>query len=317
MCIRDRSYTVHYILKSLQGVLKHSDLDPSSSMVVKIIMENIFGFAGEEKDSENYHTKVKEIKSNKSYDAGEILAANISLSEFGTLLSPVKALLMVRINLRNQNKLNELLRRYLLGLNHNSDAESENILKFCHQLFQQSEVSESTQKPKRKVREVNEKEEFFLVNLNSKSYTINSYNSLLSSTLQKFALDLLRSVLARHRSFLTVSHLEAFIPFLRDALLSENEGVVISTLRILITLIKLEFSDESSEIFKNCARKVLNIIQVSPSTSSELCQMGLKFLSAFIRHTDATLKDTALSYVPVSYTHLDVYKRQVPFLRSS
>ncbi|KOH00840.1 Utp20p [Saccharomyces eubayanus] len=292
------SYTVHYILKSLQGVLKHSDLDPSSSMVVKIIMENIFGFAGEEKDSENYHTKVKEIKSNKSYDAGEILAANISLSEFGTLLSPVKALLMVRINLRNQNKLSELLRRYLLGLNHNSDAESEDILKFCHQLFQQSEVSESIQKPKRKVRaEVDEKEEFFLVNLNAKSYTINSHNSLLGSTLQKFALDLLRSVLARHRSFLTVSHLEAFIPFLRDSLLSENEGVVISTLRILVTLIKLEFSDESSEIFKNCARKVLNIIQVSPSTSSELCQMGLKFLSAFIRHTDATLKDTALSYV--------------------
>lgn len=25
--------------------------------------------------------------------------------------------------------------------------------------------------------------------------------------------------------------------------------------------------------------------------------MGLKFLSAFIRHTDSTLKDTALSYV--------------------
>ncbi|CAI4037240.1 hypothetical protein SMKI_02G1080 [Saccharomyces mikatae IFO 1815] len=292
------SYTVHYILKSMQGILKHSDLDTSSSMIVRIIMENIFGFAGEEKDSENYHTKVKEIKSNKSYDAGELLASNLSLTEFGTLLSPVKALLMVRINLRNQNKLNELLRRYLLGLNHNSDSESEDILKFCHQLFQESELNNNTQKPKRNVRtEVDEKEDFFLVNLESKSYTINSHSSLLNSTLQKFALDLLRNVITRHRSFLTVSHLEAFIPFLRDSLISENEGVVISTLRILITLIKLEFSEESSEIFKNCARKVLNIIKVSPSTSSELCQMGLKFLSAFIRHTDATLKDTALSYV--------------------
>lgn len=292
------SYTVHYILKSMHGVLKHSDLDTSSSMIVKIIMENIFGFAGEEKDSENYHTKVKEIKSNKSYDAGEILASNISLTEFGTLLSPVKALLMVRINLRNQNKLSELLRRYLLGLNHNSDSESESILKFCHQLFQESEMSNSPQIPKKKVKDqVDEKEDFFLVNLESKSYTINSNSLLLNSTLQKFALDLLRNVITRHRSFLTVSHLEGFIPFLRDSLLSENEGVVISTLRILITLIRLDFSDESSEIFKNCARKVLNIIKVSPSTSSELCQMGLKFLSAFIRHTDSTLKDTALSYV--------------------
>ena len=71
---------------SLAQVLSHKDLDSNASLIVGIIMEDIFGAAGQEKESEGYTSKLKELKFNKSYDTGEILAANISLSAFGALL---------------------------------------------------------------------------------------------------------------------------------------------------------------------------------------------------------------------------------------
>ena len=289
------SYTVHHVLKALEEVLKHSDLDGCAHMIVRVIMEDVFGTAGQEKDSDNYHSKVKEVKVNRSYDTGEVLSANISLSIFGTLLMPVKAMLMERMNLKSQNKLEELLRRYALGLNHNDDAGSTDVLKLCHEIFDQSQ--NGSKKKKRAERVVDEKEEFFLVNLNAKGSRVQIESSLFTDTLQKFSLDLLRTVLSRHSNLLEVAYLEGFVPLLKESLLSDNEGVLVSTLRVLILMVKLEFSEESEPVFKNCARKVLNIIKDSPSTSTELCQHGLKFLSSFIRHKDIKLKDTALSYV--------------------
>ncbi|CCD22976.1 Utp20p NDAI_0A08230 [Naumovozyma dairenensis CBS 421] len=289
------SFTVHHVLKSLESVLNHSDLDASAGMLVRVIMEDMFGTAGQEKDSDNYHSKMKEVKVNRSYDTAEVLSANISLSHFHEILRPIKALLMERINMKNQNKLTELLRRYSLGINHNEAASKTDVLSLCYEIFTQPELE--ARKPKREIKPVNEKEEFFLVNLNFKNTRVQTESSLYTHVMQKFALDLLRTVISRHKNLMTVSYLEGFIPLLKDALLSDNESLLTSTLRVLVILVKLDFSEESEPIFKNCARKVLNIIKDSPTTSSELCQMGLKFLSSFIRHKDIKLKDTALSYV--------------------
>ena len=134
------SYTVHHVLMSLSEVLQHGDMDDCAHIIVKITMEDIFGMAGQEKDAEGYTSKMKEVKFNKSYDTGEIMAANINLSTFATLLAPVKALLMERLALKSQKKLDELLRRYALGLNHNEESSSVDVLKLCHEIYTQSET---------------------------------------------------------------------------------------------------------------------------------------------------------------------------------
>lgn len=289
------SFTVHHVLKTLEAALKPSDLDNSSALLVNVIMEDIFGFAGEEKESDNYHTTMKEVKVNRSYDTAEMLTSNISLAFFSTVLSPVKGLLSERINLKNQNKLNELLRRYALGLNHNAQAASVEVLSLCYEIFEQSEsIKEPTKNEKPAV---SENEEFFLINLNAKGGRVENDNSLFNVTLQKFSLDLLRTVLTRHRSLLEMKYLEGFMPLLKSSVTSEHEDVLASSLRVLLLMIKLEVPESLEGIFLNCARRVLNIIQDSPSTSSELCQVGLKFLSAAIRQKDVKLKNSALSYV--------------------
>ncbi|CCH61577.1 hypothetical protein TBLA_0F00330 [Henningerozyma blattae CBS 6284] len=297
------SFTVHHILKALEDTIQHADLDDSASLIVRVIMEDIFGATGEEKDAENYHSKMLEVKVNRSYDTGEMLASNISLPIFSTLIRPIKLLLQERMKLKSQNKLAELLRRYALGLNHNSDCSSSDVLTMCYEIYKDSNVKKTqNRKPKESK---NETEEFFLVDLNFKNTRVENETSLQSFVLKKFALDLLRTVIVRHRVLMTTENMEGFIPFLNESLKSENEGIMISTLRLLIILVKLDFSSESEPIFKNCAITVLNIIKDSPSTSSELCQMGLKFFSAFIRYKDIELKDSALSFI---------LKRILPYL---
>lgn len=290
------SFTVHHVLKAMEEDLKHSDLDSSSEMIARIVMDDLFGSAGEEKDSDNYHTTMKEVKANKSYDTAEILSANISLSMFSSLLNPIKALLMQRINLKNQNKLDELLRRYSLGLKHNAESSSVDVLTLCYEIYQQGQEERSS-KNTQKQNVSDERKDFFLVNLNAKGEKVHNDSSHLNITLQKFALELLNAVLFRNRHLLDPVYLDGFIPLLKSGLSSEKEPVVVNSLRVLILLVKLDFPDESESVFKSAARVVLNIVRDSPSTSSELCQMGLKYLSSFIRHKDVEMKDSAFSYV--------------------
>ncbi|AGO12351.1 AaceriAEL006Wp [[Ashbya] aceris (nom. inval.)] len=289
------SYSLHHVLVSMSDALAHGDLDDCASMIIDIVMEDTFGAAGEEKDAEGYTSKIKEVKFNKSYDTSELLAANITLPMFGTLLRPVKALLLERMGIKTQRKLDEVLRRYSLGLGHNSQASSPDVLKMCHEIYTLSQLSAPGNT--RRKREYSEKEDFFLIRLDAKQMDVQAESSHYVETLQKLSLDLLRVAISRNRNLLDTTYLEGFIPILKEALLSDNDGVVISTLKVLMLLIKLQFSEDSEAIFKNCARKVLNIIKDSPSTSSELCQVGLKFLSALIRHKDIELKDSALEYV--------------------
>lgn len=289
------SYSLHYVLMSISKNLEHGDLDESLAMIVGVIMEDTFGAAGQEKDAEGYTSKMKEVKFNKSYDTAELVTSNIRLPTFGVLLRPITVLLQERMALKSQNKLNELLRRYALGLNHNEESSSPDVLKLCYEIFNKSQSTDVRQRQPHRPK--TEKEEFFLIDLNAKSGIVSNDNTVYIHTLQRFSLDLLRTAITKNPNLMEVKYLQGFIPLLKETLVSDSEGVVMSTLRLLTIIIKLEFEEESEAIFKNCARKVLELIKNSPSTSSDLCQMGLKFLSVMIRHKDIQLKDTALGYI--------------------
>lgn len=300
------SFTVHSLLVACQENLEHGDLDDSCSMVVDIIMEDIFGAAGQEKDAEGYTTKMKEVKHKKSFDSGEILTSNISLNEFGIIIEPIKLLLQERISLKVQNKLDELLRRYALGLNHNEESTSRNILILSHQINRQSsdvfndqESSKelaSSSKPSKDA----EFNNHFLVKLNAKPFKAQVDFDQYVFTLQKFSFELLRAAISRHQSLLTVGNLQGFIPMLEHGVNSSHQGLVATSLRLLHTVIKLPFPDETNNIFKGCARKALSIIRDSPNTTSEACQASLRFLASLLRHkSEINLKDSTISYVLV------------------
>lgn len=290
------SFTVHHVLTVLDSSLQIGDLDTSIKFIMDIVMEDIFGSAGQEKDSDGYQSKTKEVKHNKSFDTSEILSSYISIKEFGIVLKPIKAMLLERLPNKVQNKLKELIRRISLGITKNPQSATSNFLKLCHEIYNESNNESVFLQRKRKI--LTEQEQHFIVNLNAKSSHVETENSLYVNFLQKIAIDLLRSSIIKNNNLMKAEYLESFIPILKKLLFAENEMVVISTLRVLIIFTKLNFSKDSEPIFKNCCKKAFNIIKDSPSTSSEICQFSLKFLSAILRNKpDVEIKNSALSFI--------------------
>ncbi|KAI5966086.1 UTP20 [Candida margitis] len=287
------SFTVHYLLQCLSNVLKHGDLDESISLTIDIAMEDIFGAAGQEKDADGYTSKMKEVKFKKSFDTCEILASNISLTNFGELVTPIKLLLQETINHRVQVQLDEVLRKLSLGLNHNTEASSQNILHLCYEIFMMSNEAD----PNQKVTKISESEQHFLTTLSRKTKS-HVDRSVYKQTMQKLSLELLRTAISRHESLLTTSNLKGFVTLLATGINSEGEGVVLASLKVLTIIIRLPFDEESQGILKACVRKALLLIKDSPTTNSDVCQAALKFLATTIKHNPkVVLKDSAISYV--------------------
>lgn len=295
------SFTVHSLLVNIQPSLAHGDLDECCELIVNIIMEDVFGAAGQEKDAEGYTSKMKEVKFNKSFDSGEILSANISLVCFKSLVLPVKSLLQENVTLKIQNKLEELLRRYALGLNHNEEASDQAILNLCYELNQQSTdiMNKRNTHPKgNQSKGAHSNANHFLVKLNAKPQRTQVEYASYIATLQKFSFDLLRTAISRHATLLDASKMEGFMPLIAAGLDLPNEGVIISSLRVLNLIVRLQFTEETENELKTFARKLLSFIKDCPSTNSELCQASLRFLAIVVRHKPGIrLKDTAISYV--------------------
>ncbi|CCH45453.1 U3 small nucleolar RNA-associated protein [Wickerhamomyces ciferrii] len=280
-------FTVHHILSAM--TFEHGDLDESSEAIMEIVMENIFGTTGMEKEAENYRTNMKEIKFNKSFDTAEMLTKGLSLNKFQSVVRPIQLLLQERITYKVQNKLDELLRRISSGIHKNDDMHTKEMLILCYELFAESKKDFS--RPERKT---GKDQSHFLVQLESKPLKVETENSIYIDTFQKLSLELLRVTLNKNSEFVVAENLIGFLPFLTEAINSENEGVIISGLKVFNLIINVEF-DTEIDIFKNSARRCLTIIENYPSTESELCQACYKFLSNVIRHKDdLKLKDSSL-----------------------
>lgn len=291
------SFTIHHILTIMSPYLDHGSLGDSVAMIMQSIMNDIFGEASEEKEATGYSNKAKEIKHNKSFDTGELIAANIYLKDFNHLLTPVRYLLNERLSFKSQAKLEQLMKRFAHGLNKNEEGSSTDILILCNEIFKQAdEIVEA--KRNQKVKKVDEKVERFLVQLDARAQKTQNEYSLYVTTLQQFSFDLLKTAISKHDTLFKASYLEPFVPILQSCLSSDDEGVVISSLKVLTMLVRLEFKPEIDSKFTEAANDSLKIIQDMPSTNNEICQNCLRFLSNVIRFkNDLELQDSAISFI--------------------
>jgi len=289
------SFTVHSILVTVLPTYPPGSLDYCVATIVDIIMDDIFGVTGSEKDAEGYISKMKEVKSNKSYDSMDILASITTLPYLGNLIRPIKALLLESLTLKLFRKIDELLRRIAIGLLKNEVVKDRNLLVFCYEIVQEVYKSQSTV-PKEE--EVEEHKKRYIVNLKvpSKNVTKVATSSHVTKLI-KFALDILRTILGKHTDLMTPENIAGFIPVIGDAVLSNQEEVQISALRLLTSFIKVDLSeiDEGSSVFLS---KAVSFVKSSPSTNSELAQASLKLISAILRdRRNVSVKDTMIAYM--------------------
>ena len=290
------SFTIHSMLIDAIPSLKPGDLDYCITDIVSVIMDDIFGVTGQEKDADEYTSKMKEVKSSKSFDSMDLIAKVTTLGHLSKLIRPIQALLLEKLNVKMVRKTDELLRRISLGVSRNEAVQDQKILVFCYEVIQDVYGIQSNPNPDQQSGDYKIKR--YLINMkgSAKSGNRGSTSSYLHK-LVRFSLDLTRSVLQRHEGLKTPTNLSGFMPMVGDALVGAQEEIQISAIRLLTAIAKvpLPHIDNNASFYIG---EAVRIIKASPSTNTEISLAALKLISAILRERKATdVKETDLAYL--------------------
>ena len=269
-------YTVHSLLTHLPA--NYGDLDGCIKDIVDVLIDDVFGVPGAEKDSEGYTTSMKEVKATKSYDSFEVLASITSIGNMTPLLAPLKKFLYEMGSVTDGRKMSEVLRRIQLGTLRSKGADPSEILDFCLSLFQniQAEMakadSNSTETTSNQ----------FIVDLKvRRKFEVNHFTAN-APKLLRFALDTISALLKKYEFLVSEYKLDDLVPVLGDCLVLDVDELRIPALRLLGRMISLPIAsiEDGLEVF---VERALQYVKESPLTKSELCQASLKFFSLLIR----------------------------------
>ncbi|EGD86520.1 hypothetical protein H112_05015 [Trichophyton rubrum D6] len=287
------SFTVHSILVVTADEFEVGALDQDLSTLGEIIMDDIFGTVGQQKDAEEYVSKMKEVKSSKSYDSAELLAKNASIRHIYDLIRPIQQLLQEKLTTNLVGKIDELLRRIGIGLLRNPEVESRDFLMFCYEVIKESyKVPEPVlDNDEWKIRSR------FLVQVASIRKKSGGSTTSYLYKLARFSLDTLRSVLNKYNSLLTADNVAGFVPIIGDSIVQGYEEVKLSAIRLLSTIIKLPLPelDKNADVY---IVECVKLMRESQSSHTDASQAALKLVSTVLRERKCTtIKDSYLAYL--------------------
>ena len=253
-------YTAHAIIETNMKDLKTGDLDYCVDTVANIVMDDIFSTTGQEKDVSEYvknNWSRREAKSKMSFDTMQLMASITSLDHLVNLVKPLESLLLEKPNHKMTRNIDELLRRIELGILQNSTLKDREVLVFCYQIIQSARKSALEDQGK-------------------------AFSRSKLSNLIRFALEVVRSVLAKHKDLRTSANVEGFLPVIREAISQGQDDVKLSAIRLFTTILVVpnsQISSDATAYMKNAA----NIIEQSQSTTDDLSQACLKLISTILR----------------------------------
>ncbi|QSZ35764.1 hypothetical protein DSL72_006886 [Monilinia vaccinii-corymbosi] len=288
------SYTMHSMLVATTPEYAPGDLDYCLPSIVAIIMDDIFGAVGQEKDEEGYISKMKEVKSSKSHDSMELIAKTATLSRLTDLIHPIRVLLKEKLNIRMVRKIDELLNRISSGLLKNRAAGSRDSLVFCYEVIQ--DVYNS-QKPQAKKGRDDYRLKRYLLQKGAKRGGDRGATTIYTYKLIRFAFDVMRSVLKKHDTLRTPSNLAGFIPIIGDAIAQGEEEIKVAAFKLLGTIVKvpLKIDSDGTNLYRVATAEAIKCISGSSSTTSDIAQAALKLISAVLRdRKDVPVKERSV-----------------------
>lgn len=287
------SYTLHSILVATTLEYVPGSLDYCLPSIVSIIMDDIFGATGQEKDAEEYVSKMKEVKSSKSHDSMELIARTASLGRINELIRPIQVLLKEKLSLKMIRKIDELLNRISSGLLKNPEIHSQDSLVFCYEIIQGVYAGNNYRE--------REKQDYrlkrYLIQKAAKQGEDRARTTICTFKLARFAFDVLRSVLKKYDDLRTASNLAGFIPILGDSVVRSEDEVKAAAFRLLATIHKvpLKTTDDGTNLYKVATAEAIKCISTSSITASDTSQAALKLISVVLRdRSDVPVKDTAV-----------------------
>ncbi|KAK5097253.1 U3 snoRNP protein [Exophiala xenobiotica] len=290
------SYTMHTILLATAEQRAIGDLDYCLEDLVKVILDDVFGAVGQQKDNQDYISSMKEVKRNKSFDSMEILAKCTSVKHLAELVLPFEALLTGSLSSKRARHIDELFRRIGVGISHSPAASSQELLVFAFELIQSFYRVKPSQPPRRLTNDEKNRARYIVQKDNTQKVGTVSSSSLLYK-LAKFAIDIARSTFARHSELMTPQNVHGFLPIVGDALVEGQEDVKISAMRLLSTVIKLRLP-ELEENAKLYVMEAVKVVKGAVTTNEEAAQAALKLVSAIIREqSQVEVRDSDIAYI--------------------
>ncbi|RKF58396.1 U3 small nucleolar RNA-associated protein 20 [Golovinomyces cichoracearum] len=290
------SYTMHSLLVETTPKYAPGDLDYCISSIATIVMDDVFGATGQEKDAEDYTSKLKEVKSSKSHDSMELIAKTVSIPCLKDLVQPIYALLKEKLTIRILRKIDELFIRISNGLMKNSATGSRDILIFCYQIIQ--DVYKGGKSLEKKKDDYRSKK--YLIQKGAKKSGERGSTTIHTYKMVRFALDILRLVLKKHDNLRTPANLADFIPILGDAVVGAEEELRIAAFKLLTSIVKVhpKTCHDTKDLYRVAVGEALKSISTNSSTVSEISQASLKFISGILRdRQDIPVKETAIDNI--------------------
>ncbi|OUM64553.1 hypothetical protein PIROE2DRAFT_66197 [Piromyces sp. E2] len=279
-------YTIHSLLYSLVPTLEPGDIDDCMEPLVDILINDIFGEVGDEREIEELKGKMREIKGTKSFDSFELLSKVIRLNNITVTLKPLKELMLESDSLKKMKNVEEILRHISVGLNSNPSVEAKELLLFTHGLI--TETLPFAQVEAKKKKELTQSEKNVLVQMKRPTNTQEPLKNFKANAylFVEFGFSVLLSGIKRDRiSLKSQSNLEMLDPLIvsfGEALYSKHNKISILSMKILNTLIKANIP-KLKESWELIVKRLFQIIGRSRVTYNELIQNCFKLLISIIR----------------------------------
>ena len=154
------AYVIHAIISYVtaperkEGIF--ADLDACVDDIAYVASEVVFGESGKDVQSEDFKTKMREVKASasKGLDTFALTARYVSPAHIGALLRPLRSVMEVTTSAKPMQQVDEVLRRIAGGLNTNARLDPPELLVLCHTLISQNGrfLREAPPKPKSKAK---------------------------------------------------------------------------------------------------------------------------------------------------------------------
>ncbi|KAF9085956.1 U3 snoRNP protein [Mortierella sp. AD031] len=290
-------FTVHAMLTHLVPTLQVGELDYCLKEIVDVLINDIFGETGIEKETEEITGKMKEAKSNLSFHSFELMAGIIEFKNMGLIMIPIKELLSESEAVKVMRKVDEVMRRLATGLNSNPHFETKETLIFCHGLISQnlelSKTKEEIKKEKSRM-EIN-----FTVDTKRPSQLSTDCFPANAHRFVAFGLHIFRSSLTRNkfdvRSTEQLALLDPFVKVVGNGVFAKHPDVIQQSLKIMCLLAKLKLPSLEKGL-PVVIKQTFVLLKAQGSTKSELAQSCFKMLAIAMRESKAiVLKEDQLT----------------------
>lgn len=292
-------FTLNSLLNDMVPKLKVGQLDFCLRQVVGILVNDIFGETGQEKESDEMTGKIKEAKTNRSFNSFELMAQITEFKNLSSMLIPLRDVMSSTESLVVTRKIDETLNRIALGLNRNTGFDAKEILIFAHRLISQNAGFGDDKSKKKAVKSQMEKN-FEVQTKRDISASVDHYRAN-AFRFVYFGLSIFLTALKRNR-FDTKSqeHLQMLDPFVNvvgNCLYSNQTSVVVTACKVLTVLCKVSLPSVPESV-PVLVKRMFVIIKGSGNTNSNLIQTSFKLLTVCIRdRSESTLTEHQLTYI--------------------